>query len=139
MGLFNKSKKNQAPTSTTNTQNTSQPMPSIATKVNKKAKGSITARVIREKRKIETRARNKKTSELNEIKSDALFRARMVKQLQEIDTLLEDDAVYSVTVEVAERDLSAFIKAIYREEMGAYDISQVDDYSFEIAKKEIYI
>lgn len=139
MGLFNKSKKNQAPTSTTNTQNTSQPMPSITAKVSKQAKGSITARVIREKRKIETRARNKKTSELNEIKSDALFRARMVKQLQEIDTLLEDDAVYSVTVEVAERDLSAFIKAIYREEMGAYDISQVDDYSFEIAKKEIYI
>ena len=128
MGLF---KKNNEQSS--NTPN------GINTTTKPKAKGSTIARVLREKHKLDTRNRNRKTAELNEIKSDALFRARMVKQLQEIDAILEDDAVYSVTIEVAERDISAFIKTIYREEMGAYDILQVDEYTFEIGKKEIYI
>lgn len=98
---------------------------------------SRTLNVIKNKNKREREARLKNRQNLEAIKTEAAFRAKLHDDMKCIDVMLQDEEVDTVCVEIPKQHLSNFMRVIYSEEMAQYSINQIDTDKFEIGRKVI--
>lgn len=115
--------------------------------MNNKQKGtpkkhrSALLQVIKDKNKLERRARDRRNIKLKDIKSETLYSAKLVRELSYIDELLERPGIEAVIIEVSDKDYNLFTKAINRDELASYDIIQspTEAREFSIARQQIYL
>ena len=94
-------------------------------------------RVLRNKNKLERREKERRAEDLARIKSETAFTARLNDEMKVIDVILRDPEVDKVVIEIPDKQLTLFSRAIYREEMTQYSIIQVGDNTFEVGRRII--
>lgn len=82
--------------------------------------------VIKNKNKVERIRRARRKEELNSLKMDSAFKARLYDELKKIDILLEKEEIESVVIEIPDMFIAKFGAAIYSEDLAEYDVQQVD-------------
>lgn len=93
--------------------------------------------VIRNKNKIERVEKQRRREELNNLRSEAIYRARLHEDLKLIDAILSDEEVDKVIVEIPQQYMAKFLRAIYGEDMAEYSIEQLDSQTFAIGRRII--
>jgi hypothetical protein len=94
-------------------------------------------RVLRNKNKLERREKARRSEDLARLKSETAFTARLNDEMKVIDAILRDPEVDKVVIEIPDKQLTLFSRAIYREEMTQYSIIQVGDNTFEVGRRII--
>lgn len=95
------------------------------------------SQVIKNKNRREKADRLRKRQKMAAMQLEAAYRSRLNDDMRQIKTLFEDEEVDTVRIEVPEKLLSQFLKAIYAEEMAEYSISQVGVNTFDIGRKMV--
>jgi hypothetical protein len=90
---------------------------------------------LRKKNVIEHKYNLKRREELNTLRVESAYRAKLYDEIKVIELLLNDDNVKSVVIEVPKQHITKFLRAIYGEEFMQYNITQLDEYTFEIGRK----
>lgn len=93
------------------------------------------ASVLKNKNSIERKNRQRRREELQALRTESAFRAKMHEYLKTIDVILEDDSVTRVIIEIPKNNMARFQKAIYTEEMAQYSIEQIDESSYSIGRR----
>lgn len=93
--------------------------------------------VLKNKNSIEKRDKQRRREELNNLRTEAAFRARLHDDMKIIDLILSDEAVDHVIIEVPKASTTKFMRAIYGEEMAQYNIIQLNEQRFEIGRKMV--
>lgn len=106
----------------------------------KKSRSAL-MQVIKNKNKIEKKARDKRMSKIRDMRSETIYNAKLMKELEKVDSYLDSDGVEYVDIEVDDKDFSMFTKAINRDELAVYNIVQSIDNpkEFRISRQEIYL
>lgn len=79
--------------------------------------------VIREKGRLEKEERQRRTRELQEIRQETAYKARLFDDMQVVRVVLSDPSVKDVVVEVPEGYITQFMKALYSDEMAEYTVA----------------
>ena len=96
--------------------------------------------VIKHKNEYEKLERKRRKQELDELKQDGLFRVALNKELSIIRTILDDDSIKYVDVEINDKYLINFHGALNFEEISEFRIRQGRDATkFRFERKEIDI
>lgn len=95
------------------------------------------AKVLRNKNKAEKLEKLRRSEDLARLRAETAFMARLSEEMKLVDTILRDPEVNRVTIEIPEKQLTLFTRAIYREEMTPYSIIQVGDTTFEVGRRII--
>lgn len=82
-------------------------------------------RVLKEKRKLNKQTELKRKQAMNEVKSDTMFMMLLDKDLKQIDIALDAKDVSEVTVEIPEKDMPRFMRALYKERMAEYEVEVI--------------
>lgn len=90
---------------------------------------------LKKKNAIEHKYRVRKREELNNMRIESAFRARLYDEIKVIEVMLNDENVKSIVIEVPRQHITKFLRAIYNEEFMQYSITQLDEYTFEIGRK----
>jgi len=106
---------------------------------NDKRSSSAIVRVLKEKNKLTNKARNKRQDRLADMRIDSIYRAKLVIGMDEVDKILNDNDIQSVVISVDNKNINRFMSAIYRQEMAAYDITQLKEDEFRVERKQIYL
>lgn len=96
--------------------------------------------VIKGKNKLERERKARRRNELNNLKSKTAYRARLIEQLKDIDKMLDDPSIESVTIVIKKNLIDKFSEALYSGgELQAYNIEQVEGepLKFKISRKFI--
>ena len=95
--------------------------------------------VIRNKNRVERNKKIRQRQEMESMKSEALFRARIHDEFNRIGVLLDSDEIDSVIIEVGGKNIGKFGGAIYSTDLTEFDIEQVhnEPNKFIIRKKFI--
>ena len=79
--------------------------------------------VIREKGRLEREERARRAEELKEVRQETAYRAKMVDDMRVVRVALSDPSVKEVTVEIPEKNVPLFMKAVYSDEMAEYTVT----------------
>lgn len=95
--------------------------------------------VLKSKNRIEKDRKVRRRTELNNLRSRTAFKARLVEQLKDIDTILEDSSVNSVIIKIRPNLMDKFSESIYSGELSGYVIEQIASSpdKFKVTKKFI--
>ena len=88
---------------------------------------SMIRQVIKNRNRVERMQRARRTEELQSLKNEAMFKAKLYDELKYIDVLLDSDEIGSIVIEVPDTYLAKFGAAIYSEDLAEYEIKQVKD------------
>ena len=101
---------------------------------------SALLQVIKNKNSIERRAREKKNIKIKEMRSETVYSAKLMREMEIIDDLLNKPNIDAVIIEVEDKDFNLFSKAINRNELASYDIvqSQTNAKEFIISRQDVY-
>lgn len=83
--------------------------------------------VIKNKDKIAKLDRQRRQNDLNSLRSDAAYKARLSEDLKMVNLILNDPDVDAVAVKVPNKYLPNFSRAIYAEDLAEYDINQLEE------------
>ena len=95
--------------------------------------------VLENRNKVERAEKARRKEDLNALKEDSVYRARLLDELGKIDMILDSEDVKAVIIEVNEKELPKFGRAIYSSELAEYDVVQVNNSAnkFKISRKLI--
>lgn len=96
------------------------------------------AHVIREKNRIEASARKKREQDMQEVKKDTAYRAKMYDDMQAVRVAFRDPNVESIVIKVPEQYMVQFMKAVYSDEMAEYNV-HIDGTEATIRRKMIQV
>lgn len=80
--------------------------------------------VLKNKNRYEKEEKRRRIQELNELREDGILRVALNRDLNVLRTMLEDNDVDFVDIEVEEKHLAYIHKAIYFEEMQEFEWRQ---------------
>lgn len=80
--------------------------------------------VLKNKNRYEKEEKRRRKQELDELKEEGIFRVALNKDIETLRTILEDGDVDFVDIEVSEKYLTHFHKALYFEEMQEFEWRQ---------------
>jgi hypothetical protein len=100
---------------------------------------SRTSDVIKNKNKIEKARRLRRKDEMQLLKNQSAFKARLYDEMKKVDMLLNDEDVDAVVVTVPDRSLSQFSRAIYSDDLVGYEVTQVPDKPNKFYLRKKYI
>lgn len=92
--------------------------------------------VLKNRNRVEREDRQRRMAEINAMKTETAYRAKLSEDMQTVMTVLDDPAVESVRITVPGKSMTQFMKAMYSEEMADYQIVQDGD-SFIITRRVI--
>lgn len=92
-------------------------------------------RVLKNKGSLESARKASRQEKLNRLKMESAFRAKLNEDMALVDLVLQDEDVTSVTIEIDNRHITNFMRSIYTEEMAQYSIVQVNENTFNVARK----
>lgn len=93
--------------------------------------------VIKNKNRLEKEAAARRNRELQRMKKEASYKARLRSALRQVDTLLDKTEIKSVLVEVPKASIAEFTRLIYEPDMAEYSIRQLTATKFAIGRKEV--
>ncbi len=93
--------------------------------------------VLKNKNNIEKKERKSREEKVRSLRAEVMFRAKLYEDMKLIDIILTDEEVSEVIIEVPIKYNTQFMKAIFMEEMAAFDISQVDGLLYKVKRKII--
>lgn len=94
--------------------------------------------VLKNKNKYEKEEKKRRKQELEELKEEGIFRVALNKDIETLRTILEDSNVEFVDIEVSEKYLPHFHKALYFKEMQEFEWRQGKTPTlFRFKRKEI--
>ena len=82
--------------------------------------------VLKNRNRVEKTQRARRKEEINSLRVNSAFKARLYDELKRIDILLDSDEIDSVIITIPDVFLPKFGEAIYSEDLAEYDIQQVD-------------
>lgn len=96
---------------------------------------SRTGQVIRNKNKREKADRQRKRQRLGAMQLESAYRSKLYYEMQLVKLVLSDYEVSGVKIEIPDKYLTEFMKAMYAEEMAEYSIEQIDSNKFIIGRQ----
>lgn len=94
--------------------------------------------VIREKGRLEKQEAERRKREMQDIRQETAYKARLEDDMGVVKVMLSDPRVSEVRVEVPERYATQFMKAAYSDEMAEYTVV-IDGNMATIRRKIIQI
>jgi hypothetical protein len=82
--------------------------------------------VLKNRDRVEKTQKARRKEEINSLRVNSAFKARLYDELKKIDMLLDSDEIDSVVITIPDEFLAKFGEAIYSEDLAEYDIQQVD-------------
>lgn len=95
--------------------------------------------VIHNRNLSERNKRARRNDEINRLRNNVAFKANLNSYMKQVDTILKDKDVESVTVSVQDKLIARFQEAIFSDIMSSYDVIQNDKNPnlFNISYREI--
>lgn len=95
--------------------------------------------VLKNKNRVEKVRRARSKDEMNSMRIDAAFKARLYDELKRIEILFGKDEIESLIIDIPDVFLAKFGAAIFSEDLAEYDIQQVEGSSkkFQVKRKFI--
>lgn len=93
--------------------------------------------VLKNKNRLEKEAMARRNRELQRMKKEASYKARLRTALKQVDNLLEKSDIKSVLVEIPKASIAEFTRVIYEPDMAEYSIRQLTVTKFTISRKEV--
>jgi len=93
-------------------------------------------RVISEKNKTSKEIKRRRKRDIEDMRNESLFSAKLSSDLSIISVLLMDDSISKVEVEVEQENVARLDSAMYGYEMAEYQVVK-DDMRYTISNKEI--
>jgi len=89
---------------------------------------------IKEKRRSKVEEEKARQEMLNILKEEAKFEYRIDRELSFINKLFSDDSVDAITVEINNKDIAQFLKAVYSKKMAEF-VVHIDENVAYIERK----
>ena len=93
-------------------------------------------RVISEKNKTSKEIKRRRKRDIEDMRNESIFSAKLSSDLSIISVLLMDDSISKVEVEVEPENVARLDSAMYGYEMAEYQVVK-DDMRYTISNKEI--
>ena len=93
--------------------------------------------VLKNKNRLEKEAMARRNRELQRMKKEASYKARLRTALKQVDNLLEKSDIKSLLVEIPKASIAEFTRVIYEPDMAEYSIRQLTVTKFAISRKEV--
>lgn len=93
--------------------------------------------VIKSKNRLAKTAKRRRQEEISNMRTLSMYKVRLINDLKIVQMMFDDDDVESVKIKIPKSQLSYFLKVIYSEELGEYTISQLDENTFEVSRREV--
>lgn len=93
--------------------------------------------VIKSKNRLAKTAKRRRQEEISNMRTLSMYKVRLINDLKIVQMMFDDDDVDSVKIKIPKSKLSYFLKVIYSEELGEYTISQLDENTFEVSRREV--
>lgn len=93
--------------------------------------------VLRNKNRLEKEAQLKRDRELQRMKKEASYKARLRDTLRQVDNLLDKPDLKSVIIEIPKASIPEFSRVIYESDMAEYTVTQISAVKFSICRKEV--
>lgn len=93
--------------------------------------------VLKNKNRVGKENKRRRADELQKLKSEAVYRAKLSEDIKIIQMMLEDEDVDGIVISIPQQHKSKFLKAMYHEEMQEFSIRQIDGDRFRIERKLI--
>ena len=101
---------------------------------------SLIFKVLKDKSSERSSIKQTQKQKLDDLKKESAYAFKLREEFtKQLDNYFDDDEVKHVHIVVPAKMVSTFLKVIFREEFAEYEITQVNDREFEIARKEIYL
>ena len=85
---------------------------------------SRVTQVLKNKNKVEKLRKARRRAELNSLRDNSAFKAKLYDELQHLELILGDNDVDAVVIEVVGKYMNLFSTAIYSEDMAGYTVQQ---------------
>ena len=82
--------------------------------------------VIKNKNRVEKMMKERRREELNSMKYNTAFKARLYEELNKLNILLEHEEVESIVIEIPDMFIANFGESIYSSDLAEYAIEQLD-------------
>lgn len=92
--------------------------------------------VLKNRNRVEREDKQRKTAEIQAMKAETAYRAKLYEDMQVITTMFKDSEVEEVRIVIPPNSITQFMKAMYSEGMADYQIQQDGD-SFIIRRRVI--
>lgn len=93
--------------------------------------------VMKAKKRREKKERRARAIEMSEVRLNNAFKARVLADLEIIETVFSDDDVDYVQVNVPKEHIARFEELLFREEMADYQVTKLGETEFNIQRKVI--
>lgn len=92
--------------------------------------------VIKNKKKIRELTENRNVEQINNLRINTAFRARLHGELDKLDALFENGEISSIIVDVNKDMIALFTESMYKEDTAEFSITQVygSDTKFKIER-----
>lgn len=96
------------------------------------------SQVIKEKNRLEKAEKKRRQMELQDVRQDTAYRAKLYDEMQAVKVMLDDPDVEAVYIEIPERYVTLFARAAYSDEMAEYTL-EIDGTRATIRRRLIQI
>jgi len=94
--------------------------------------------VIKTKNRVQREQKQRRRNEINELREDMIFRAKLQNDLKLVSLILSDPNVESIDVETSNKDVTNFDSAMYNSEMSEYNVIKNGN-QYNLSSREIDI
>lgn len=93
--------------------------------------------VLKNKNKIDKMDKKRKQDEIETLRIETSYRAKLYDNLAQVNKILNDTNVESVLIRIPKQYMGNFLKSLYTEDMAEYENEQVSDNEFVLRYKII--
>ena len=92
--------------------------------------------VIKNKNRVQREHKRRRVDEINEMRADSIFRAKLTADLQLVNILFMDPSIKNVVVETSPNNTARLDAAMYNSEMAEYSV-QKDGQTYILSSQEV--